>query len=248
MPLVQCTLFGAFRCRILYVNLLLFRNPSNGSSLAPLWLISTRSGTSVNFNQQSPAVCTCASGSKHTSLAMSHQTNALHGRSLNGPPPLPGTCSRHFCAHCSAVAALCPIPHLTANPSYEAYFSIHAICSNLLVSARSNSIFVVEFTRHVGSTCAYPSIAGDPHSLFLVSCPTGKLGSFFFTSTNFVFSLSSISCIFLTPFASIFALFAYGPIVPLVHTTLSPFAIVPGSTSSYTCFCFFNQHFFVSGL
>ena len=94
MPLVQCTLFGAFRCRILYVNLLLFRNPSNGSSLAPLWLISTRSGTSVNFNQQSPAVCTCASGSKHTSLAMSHQTNALHGRSLNGPPPLPGRRSR----------------------------------------------------------------------------------------------------------------------------------------------------------
>ena len=103
-PLVQCTFSGAFTCRILYVNLFSFRNPSKGSSFAPLWLISTRSGTSVNFNQQSPAVCTCASGSKQMSLAMSHQTNALHGRSLNGPPPLPGTCSRHFCAHCSAVA------------------------------------------------------------------------------------------------------------------------------------------------
>ena len=38
-------------------------------------------------------------------------------------------------------------------------------------------IFVVEFTRHGGSTCAYPFIAGDPHSLFL-TLPTGKLGSF----------------------------------------------------------------------
>ena len=104
-PLVQCTIFGAFGCRCANVAPSLFTNPL--ASLAPRWFTSTFSGVSLNFSQQSPGECVCASGSKHSSMPspFGHHTKTLHGNiSVPVPSGLMG-CVRHFSAHSSAVFA-----------------------------------------------------------------------------------------------------------------------------------------------
>ena len=70
-------------------------------------------------------------------------------------------------------------------------FSYHATCSDRAASDRSNSTLVRDLTKQSGTTCEYPSTAGEPHSrgraggvdstsamsTFLISTSTPPVGS-----------------------------------------------------------------------
>lgn len=71
-PACHCTSLGAAGCRCC---------KARGSR--PRMLTSGLAGASVNFSQQSPLLCECASGSKQVSNAQ--KANALQGRLPNGP-------------------------------------------------------------------------------------------------------------------------------------------------------------------